>query len=528
MPDIVIGLTDPQPEAFALFGLPEHKLYLEAENFKSCHIMGTPGYGKSTFMGHLIDQFLSCGDGVLLIDIKGALAEDVASRTKFPEKLIYVSPYDLYPSHHYWSLNPFSFDRTDGAKTQAHVENVVRTFARIGMVDEKIMAMIQEVLFNSAMLAMALPAPTMMDVWQMMFDKGLRQRLMDKRRSPGAWEFWDQFERKTPRDREHYLETTMRRLRLLLDPPWINNLLAQKESTLKIPEWLDAGKLIVCNFDQAKLGELSAIVLSNLVISQTIHEAQQRPRNKRTPIWRLAVDEFHECAPENFARIIHQQRTYGLFPVMANQAWEQIKRPETLMAAAKDCSVRVYLHGTGQQDEEGDDLALYTANVEIDALKGGKGARQRISLLPWSQEENLEQLATARLSQIARTAHKDEYKNMWDRLEASGRLIPRDTKDSDATPKENTSNRRKAQKGAVAAPPPEDLPRSFDGEAEAPGEHPAALSVPDGPEPAPLADKFAGERSALSGSDLDHGRGTINRGRAKGGQRHVPDPPEGP
>jgi len=496
---------------------------LYPEDIKGMHFMGAPGYGKSTFIGHVADEFIEAGEGMLVIDIKGQLAEDIASRTKHPDKLIYISPFDLYKSHHYWGLNPFQFDRSDPQLTQAYVDNVVRTFSRIGMVDETVMAQIQEVLTFTSMLAMGLPAPTMMDVWQLLFDKQMRLRLMDKKRSPQAWDFWDERHRSSPRDMDNYLMNTKRRLRTLMAPTWMNNLLGQPVSTILLPKWLNEGKLVVCNFDQSTLGEISAVVASNILISQVIHEAQRRPKGQ-TPVWRIAVDEFHECAPANFARMVHSLRKYAVFPIMANQSKEQIEGNKVLWSAAKQCSVRAYLHGTGQEDEEGRDLALYTANIEADAIDHGRGDKLTIKLFPWSQEENQEQLETARRSQILLTAHKDDYPNMWDRLEASGRLSPHGTKDSDARRK-STDNRREDRQ-AKENPPSPPAPRPHAGGPLPEREDPVDLGGAVGPEPASLADESSAPRPPAAGGPRPPGAGQILRGNRKGRQSPLPDPPE--
>ena len=48
------------------------------------HVIGSPGMGKSTLLGNLCEQYCGAGDGVLLLDIKGDLARDIASRTRYP------------------------------------------------------------------------------------------------------------------------------------------------------------------------------------------------------------------------------------------------------------------------------------------------------------------------------------------------------------------------------------------------------------------------------------------------------------
>lgn len=56
------------------------------------YVVGSPGMGKSTLLGNLCEQYCAAGAGVLLLDIKGDLARDIASRTQHPERIAYVQP----------------------------------------------------------------------------------------------------------------------------------------------------------------------------------------------------------------------------------------------------------------------------------------------------------------------------------------------------------------------------------------------------------------------------------------------------
>lgn len=78
-----------------------YKLEVPAEDIRSLHIIGQPGYGKSTLLGNLAEQFAAAGEGVVLVDIKGDLAQEIASRTAFPDRLIYIDPYHALLHDHY-------------------------------------------------------------------------------------------------------------------------------------------------------------------------------------------------------------------------------------------------------------------------------------------------------------------------------------------------------------------------------------------------------------------------------------------
>ena len=77
------------------------------------YVLGVQGSGKSTLLANLAEQLSRAGEGVLVIDTKGELAEDIAGRTQQLDKLVYVAPgMHLQPGQErYWGLNPLEFDR---------------------------------------------------------------------------------------------------------------------------------------------------------------------------------------------------------------------------------------------------------------------------------------------------------------------------------------------------------------------------------------------------------------------------------
>ena len=57
--------------------------------------------------------------GCSLLDIKGELAQDVAARTKHPDRVIYLDPARAHKHRRYYTFNPLDFDRTEIAELRA-------------------------------------------------------------------------------------------------------------------------------------------------------------------------------------------------------------------------------------------------------------------------------------------------------------------------------------------------------------------------------------------------------------------------
>ena len=97
------------------------------------YVLGTQGTGKSTLLGNLAEQCAAAGEGVLVIDTKGELAEDIASRTTHPDQLIYVAPAAHLGSQRYWALNPLELDRTIPGAQDRLVSNLRVLFDRMAL-----------------------------------------------------------------------------------------------------------------------------------------------------------------------------------------------------------------------------------------------------------------------------------------------------------------------------------------------------------------------------------------------------------
>jgi hypothetical protein len=158
-----------------------YSLQVEPEDIRSLHVMGQPGYGKSTLLGHLAEQFVAAGEGVLLLDFKGELARNVASRTRHPDRLIYVDPFEAARHGHYWALNPMGFDRSEVGAFEFYADALPELFANIGLYDPAQMARIERYLTGGVKLALSQPGTTLLDVYLVLHDEPHRERLLQSR-----------------------------------------------------------------------------------------------------------------------------------------------------------------------------------------------------------------------------------------------------------------------------------------------------------------------------------------------------------
>ncbi|MDP9359294.1 MAG: DUF853 domain-containing protein, partial [Chloroflexota bacterium] len=140
--------------------------------------MGQPGFGKSVTEGNLFEGFADAGEGVLLIDVKGDLAEQVVRRTKHIDRVVYVAPHAAAEHEHYWSLNPLDFDRGNRLDFEFYANALFQIFVRVGTVDPAIMVKIKKVMTEAVRLALARRDTTLTDVYLALWDADHRAYLL--------------------------------------------------------------------------------------------------------------------------------------------------------------------------------------------------------------------------------------------------------------------------------------------------------------------------------------------------------------
>ena len=115
--------------------------------------------------------------------------------------------------------------------------------------------------------------------------------------------------------------------------PFIRSILCQNSSTLKIPDVMNKGKVLIVNLSKGNLGTEPAHLFGALLITACSQAAEARrhmPEHERRD-FTLYVDEFQNFATDSFASILSEARKWRLSLVAANQTISQL--PEGLQHA---------------------------------------------------------------------------------------------------------------------------------------------------------------------------------------------------
>ncbi len=467
------------------------------------HVIGSPGMGKSTLLGNLCEQYCGAGDGVLLLDIKGDLARDIASRTRYPDRVIYVQPGVIKTGsgERIWTLNPFEGHRNrDGSASHIAI-NVLESFERMGRAELGVMANIRQTLSHAIRLAMTTAEPTLLDLLLIVVDQSYRINLVRsaKHLNHVTRRFWMDLDdpKVSARDRRGQLNTTRNRLEALLMDRELNLFVGNYTSSLRLRDWLNQGSMVLIDLG-LPLPRGLGVDIGNVIMSQIVTETFMRETQDKPRTWRLVVDEFHEFVGENFATIITEARSYNVFPVVAHQDRSQLERlnSRTLKSAVGHAGVKVLmatspedrvayasLYGRDQADLV---LGLDRYKAMISVMDGLAGSRQteQIVLDDWwggvidGQLRHVQQAAHS-LTIPKRDVVQRNNQRYWDRLDLSG---------AGESTGGHHDRARKPERKSKAGPSGPRPPQSRPGPTTPPRDDPSQPERPDGARPASLLD----------------------------------------
>lgn len=496
--------------------LPPKSLEIDLAQTGAIHVIGSPNEGKSTFLGRFADACIEVGEGVLVLDPKGDLAVDMATRTRHPDQLIYIAP-GQYRDRTF-SLNVLEVPEhhPDQARMQGIVgNNLLRMFHHMGAYDPDFMSLIDTYLRAAVKTAYTNRRPTLIDVLMVLASEAERQQLVSRTRRPDIELFWEYYQDRTPTDQRYQIDSTLRRLWEFLVDDCTYFFVAHPTSTLHIADWLNDGKLVVINL-AAGLPDDDAERMGNLIVAYLATQYRLRASSlvpwDTQRRWRLIVDEFWRFTLNPYAQIIRDGRSFNFYPVVAHQDLGQLARvgdkwdvPKAL-GHADELSFRrsrtEVPEGPAEVQREFIERQRQMKRHEADwtARSSGDTSTTRVLMADWSATANPDGEQEA-LDRAARyTLPKADVPSVRDRLDAwrqGGTMEGHAPKKSKSTSKRRT------------APRPQAAPQEAPGPDSSGGAGQALHDEPDQPQLANahgsgrlrLSDLSAARQAALLGGD---------------------------
>lgn len=325
---IAAGLTSEQKKEINFFAKTEFKNQMvnfgikRPDRRKHIYIIGKTGTGKSTLIANMVINDMRNREGVAVIDPHGDLCEillDYVPSFRLND-VCYLDPAD---TKHPFRINPLEVKEKEHAELIA--SGIVAIFYKLYSYSWG--PRLEYILRNTIMTLVQRPGSTLVDVPRILSDDNFRQKVVEKYCDDVLKNFWfNEFNKMSAKLRSEAISPILNKVGQFVTSPMIREIIGYPHSTIDLQEFMNQGKILICNFSQGKLGEDNAALLGAMFITKMQLAAMNRvkiPEEQRRDFY-LYVDEFQNFATGSFVKILSEARKYRLDITVANQYTGQL------------------------------------------------------------------------------------------------------------------------------------------------------------------------------------------------------------
>jgi DNA helicase HerA-like ATPase len=295
----------------------------EADRLSHIYMIGKTGTGKSTLLLSLAKQDLTLGQGLLLLDPHGDLADELhrlALRSGRSDIIYWNVPDPASP----YGYNPLRHVRAD--KIPLAVSGILDAFKKFW--PDAWGVRMEHVLRNALYALIEQRGSVLSDILRLLTDKGYRFTCASRLTNVPVKDFWlKEYPAYSFRYRADSIAPIQNKVGAFLADPMLNRILTKPGEDIHLRRLMDDGGVLILNLARGRIGEDSADLLGSLVISTLSVAAFSRAEvsaGDRRPFYAY-VDEFHNFTTLSIATMASELRKYGVGLVLAHQHLHQLE-----------------------------------------------------------------------------------------------------------------------------------------------------------------------------------------------------------
>ena len=285
------------------------------------YIGGKPGRGKTTLAVTMLSQLFARGSGGVLLEQDGDLVDRLLNQLDY-QTLDRVVLLDFSDPDNHVGINPFDFE-----EPMMIASKLTELFRRIYNADSGVM--LKKQLFHGISALHETGDATLLDLIPLLAPRTPSEALWSKERikqikSPELKQYFDQWEKKSDKDRDKAMEPVMNRFWELTLEPQIANTLNHTKSTIDLGAILRDNKILLVNLKG--VDNNLAQVIGSLLVSWVWDASLKNVPAEHDNI--MFLDEAHGFS--HFEKTIGdiyamgRRRKLGLF--LATQGINQLPR----------------------------------------------------------------------------------------------------------------------------------------------------------------------------------------------------------
>ena len=293
------------------------------DSLRHLHVLGPTGSGKSTLLCNLIVQDMEQGRGVVVIEPKGDLIEDVLLRVP-ANRLNDVVILDPTDTEMPVGLNPLAREGRSAELVADQLLGVLHTLYASSWGPRT-----SDILMSALLTLTRTSGASLVNLPILLTDARYRRRIIGSIDDPIALgPFWAQFEDWSDAERSAAISPSMNKLRPFITRPELRGVLGQANPQFQMRDVFRHRRILLVNLAKGQLGPESSALLGALVVSQLWQTVLSRSKiapEKRHPVF-VYVDEFQDYLklPVDFADFLAQSRGLGVGLILAHQYLHQL------------------------------------------------------------------------------------------------------------------------------------------------------------------------------------------------------------
>ncbi|MDF1497453.1 MAG: type IV secretion system DNA-binding domain-containing protein [Patescibacteria group bacterium] len=293
------------------------------------YIIGKSGGGKSVLMKSLIKQDIEEGRGVCVMDPHGDLARECIEFVpkERAEDVIYLNPADYDRP---MALNMLEYDESNPQQKTFAVEEMLKIFDQLYDLKATGGPMFEYYMRNAMLLLMDHPesGSTLVEIPKVLADDQYRAFKLSKCKTQSVRDFWIKEAQKAGGEASlaNMVPYIASKLTPFITNDFLRPVISQQKSSFSFREAMDSGKLIFCELNKGKLGDMSSYLVGMIVVGKILMAALARgdmdPKDRRD--FYLYIDEFQNFLTDSISAILSEARKYGLNLTIAHQFISQL------------------------------------------------------------------------------------------------------------------------------------------------------------------------------------------------------------
>ncbi|MCA1674154.1 MAG: type IV secretion system DNA-binding domain-containing protein [Actinobacteria bacterium] len=308
------------------------------DRLRHVHLLGPTGVGKSTLIANAVRQDLEHGHGLVLLDPKSDLVEDVLARVP-QERTEDVIVLDPSATDVPMGFNILQVGRSEHER-ELVVDHVVHVFAELWRSSWG--PRTSDVLRTALLTLTHTTAPdgaafTLCEVPELLLNPSFRRFVTNQASVPDTVRsFWSAYEQMSDGERAQVIGPSLNKLRALTTRTSLRLILGQSTG-IDLSAVFHSRRVVLVPLSKGTVGTETAHLLGSLLMAtlwQTTLARAAVPAAQRRPTWAY-LDEFQDVlrlgSGGELADMLAQARGLGLGLVLAHQYLDQL--PKAVQAA---------------------------------------------------------------------------------------------------------------------------------------------------------------------------------------------------